>query len=396
MIHWRTGAVLVGLVLVTGGLVQACGGSDGEAPEGPGGSASTLDSGTPPPVQTATKAAATVGNGGGKVTTTSGVGVEIPAGALPNDVQVSVNASPTSTPPAGATSLGTPHVFGPSGLQFTKPVTVVLEFDPAKLPPGKTAANIVVFTAPEGTLDYAPLPTKVRDATHVEAETTHFSVMVPAIPAEAVDAGTGDRDAGPACTPRLCGYYGPGTCGTQSDGCNAFIDCGQCSGGTDAGVDASTGDAGTCQNPLTCANYELAEGPICGQRDNGCGGKLDCTSGCASDAGADAGGGPVDAGGGADAGGGPVDAGGGADAGGGPVDAGGGGADAGGGPVDAGGGGADAGGGPVDAGGGADAGGGPVDAGGGGADAGGGGPVDAGGGGADAGGGAVDASADGG
>ena len=32
--------------------------------------------------------------------------------------------------------------------QFTVPVTVTLEFDPSKIPAGRTTASIVIFTAP--------------------------------------------------------------------------------------------------------------------------------------------------------------------------------------------------------------------------------------------------------
>jgi hypothetical protein len=290
---WRSGSVLVGSVLMVSGLVGACGGSDGAGIGAVDAGGTSLDSGTPPPVQTATKAAATVGNSGGKVTTTDGVGVEIPAGALPNNVQVTVDASPTATPPAQAVTLGTPHVFGPSGLQFTKPVTVVLEFDPTKLPAGKTGADIVVFTAPEGTTNYVALPTKVRDATHVEAETTHFSVMVPTIPeATVADAGaSGGDDAGTTCKPRLCGASGPGTCGTQDDGCGNKLDCGSCPTQTDAGSGSGGNDASappdsgtsSCQNPLSCSNYEQAAGqPLCGTYDDGCGNKMFCGDGCQS------------------------------------------------------------------------------------------------------------------
>lgn len=219
MVSWRPSAILVGSVLVVGGLlgaVQGCGGEEGDAPGLlDGGASSTLDSRAPGPVQTDANALATVGRAGGKVTTSRGVGVEIPAGALPNEVQVSVEASPTSTPPTGSTPVGTAYVLGPSGLKFQKPVTIVLTLDPAKLPPGKTTADIVVFTAPDGTLEYTPLPTKVRDATHVEAETTHFSVFVPAIPPPAIDDG-GATDSG----------------------------CGSCGTGVDAGLDSGTDDAG--------------------------------------------------------------------------------------------------------------------------------------------------------
>ncbi len=185
--------------------------------------------------------------------------------------------------------LATPAVFGPQGLKFTKPVTIVLEFDPARLPAGKDASSIVIYTAPDGTTDYEALTTVVRDATHVAADTTHFSVFLPAIPPEPVvrDAGVEPQpepDAG-TCEKRLCGFYGPGTCGAQADGCGAALDCGTCpptsaDAGTTPPPDASApppNDGGVCQNPLTCGNH----GPnACGSFDDGCNGKLDCQAGC--------------------------------------------------------------------------------------------------------------------
>ena len=292
MTTFRLRSILGSASLLLAAVGEACGSPDSATIPSP-----AADSGTPTaPVVTATQATATVGASGGNVTTTGGTGVEIPAGALPNNVQVSVVSTPTAAPPANATELGTPTVFGPSGLQFAQPVTVVLEFDATKLPAGKTAADIVVYTAPEGTTSFTALPTTIQDATHVQAQTTHFSVFVPTIPAapsgDDADGGASTADAGSGCTQRLCGFYGPGTCGTQDDGCGGSLDCGTCLGGSadggaiggsdggapapDAGVggggsDASGGSAdggSTCQNPLTCANYETASGaPLCASFD---------------------------------------------------------------------------------------------------------------------------------
>jgi hypothetical protein len=358
------------LVLI-GSVLFACSGSD---------SSPTVESPEPtgPTPQNPGVVTATVGAHGGTIVNATGTGVEIPAGALPNNVQVSVSPTPQAPPPSGSTEVGTPTTFGPSGLQFAQPVTVVLAFDPSKLPANTDASRVVIFTAPDGTTNYTPLATKLRDATHVAAETTHFSVFVPAIPlatqpqdagacvpvtcatlgnvcgpqpsgcgevidcgpctdddsgsgndasatgndagaggndasaiddagAPASDASTGPTDAGAggsdasvvipdadvsdasvpdaggptdasagdggACVPFLCGDYGPGACGSLSNGCGQLLDCGTCpvsdagEGGADAG---QLPDGGQCM-PLTCANYVT-----CGQFDDGCGAKLDC------------------------------------------------------------------------------------------------------------------------
>ncbi len=383
----------LGVLLFVGAGI-ACGGSDGNlfgetTSPPPGGTASTPPAPPPSPTPTSTEssATATVGSEGGQVTTTQGTGVEIPAGALPDGVDVSIVEAPAQAPPADVELLATPYVFGPSGLQFATPVTIVLAFDPTKLPAGADASQIVVFTAHDGTTDYEPLPTVVRDATHVAATTTHFSVFVPAVPDEPIasaDSGTKEE----ACAPLLCGYYGPGACGTLANGCGTSMDCGPClGGGGDAGTGAdasvggdggSTTDGGSCV-ALTCGNYG---GSACGLYHDGCNGQvLDCKAGCgdagASDGGSGGGGGSdasVPDGGVSDGGGcvpaktcddyagacgwvydgcGPMycdggcsDGGGGGDAGSGAIDAGGGG----------GGGGGDAGGGAIDAGAGSDGG----------------------------------------
>jgi hypothetical protein len=172
---------------------------------------------SPTPTSTETQASATVGSEGGEVTTTEGTGVEIPSGALPNNVNVSVVEAPAQPPPEAVQAVATPYVFGPSGLQFAQPVTVILAFDPSKLPAGTDASSIVVYTAPDGTTEYEPLPTVVRDATHVAAQTTHFSVFLPAVPDEPVsfDGGADAATSGDGCSTVLCGSYGPGACGMR-------------------------------------------------------------------------------------------------------------------------------------------------------------------------------------
>ncbi len=310
--------------------IGACGGDAEEVSIPLGEPASSA---TPGPVaKTTAPVMATVGNQGGSVLNAEGVGVTVPPGALPEDVTLTVTSTPDALPPPKADAVGTPTTFGPSGLQFAKPVTVVLTFDPAKLPPGIDASRIVVFTAPDGTTNFEPLPTTVVDATHVSAQTIHFSVLVPVIPPPGVcfptscaslapacgeqddkcggkldcgpcftdggaaDAGA-DGDAGvvdgsmDACVALTCGSYGPGTCGPRSDGCGVSIDCGACpvdAGDLDASADADgdaadadadadvDADADAC-TPMVC-------GSQCGMIANGCGGILNCGA-CPVDAG---------------------------------------------------------------------------------------------------------------
>ena len=233
-------------MFLIGGLIGACGSNGTVSPGATETEAAPqIDAAPPAPVQSDTNASQLVTSSGAIVATTTGVAVEIPTGALGNNVLVSIAASPASTPPEHTTLAGVPQIFGPSGLQFARPVIVVLTIDPTKIPAGKTAADVVIYTAPEGTLDYTALPTKLRDITHVEASTTHFSVFLPAIPVTpdagtdaGVDAGV-DSDAGCA-EPKTCGSFGTGACGSHDDGCGGTLSCAECT--VDAGDDS--GDAG--------------------------------------------------------------------------------------------------------------------------------------------------------
>ncbi len=123
----------------------------------------------------------TVGASGANVRASDGSGVAIPAGALGSSATITITPTPSATTPANATAVGTPVVFGPEGEQFSAPVTVTLAFDPAKLPSGVTAQQIVIQTAPVGSSSFTALATSVVDSSHVAAQTTHFSSFVPTI-----------------------------------------------------------------------------------------------------------------------------------------------------------------------------------------------------------------------
>jgi hypothetical protein len=122
-----------------------------------------------------------IGPSGGQVEAAGGgATVAVPAGALTTSTNVTVTGT-SATAPTGTTSVGAPYLFGPEGTQFAQPVTVTLAFDPTQLPAGFTSADIVVFTAPAGTMQFSELPTTLSDATHVQATTTHFSIFLPAV-----------------------------------------------------------------------------------------------------------------------------------------------------------------------------------------------------------------------
>jgi hypothetical protein len=121
-----------------------------------------------------TSASATIDSSGGTVSTASGASVQIPANALSHLTNVTITAAPDAPLPMGKTTVGTPYTFGPEGATFDAPVTVTLPFDPGAVGAGM---HPMIVTAPAGTTDFVPLHTTLVDATHVAAQTTHFSTF---------------------------------------------------------------------------------------------------------------------------------------------------------------------------------------------------------------------------
>jgi hypothetical protein len=104
----------------------------------------------------------------------------VPAGAVTGDTAFTIEQAKAAPAPTGV-AVTPVYAFGPDGAQFAKPVMVELPFDATKLPSGKTAADIRIYTAATGSSTYAALPTTVSDASHVRAATTHFSVFSAAV-----------------------------------------------------------------------------------------------------------------------------------------------------------------------------------------------------------------------
>src|SRR4029079_17120784 len=75
-----------------------------------------------------------VGATGGTVTASNGVSIEIPAGALSNDVTITIDELSDVDAPEGATSVGKTIELGPEGLTFDEPVKVTLPWDGGELP----------------------------------------------------------------------------------------------------------------------------------------------------------------------------------------------------------------------------------------------------------------------
>ena len=118
------------------------------------------------------------------VTATDGTRVVFPSGALLSDAVVTIAPLAKAPTLASAVVAGTAFDFGPQGASFAKPVAITLSFDPAKWPAGKTAAQVLIYTAPTGSNEFSVLEGSPVDATHVTATTTHFSTFVTGVPME--------------------------------------------------------------------------------------------------------------------------------------------------------------------------------------------------------------------
>jgi ZU5 domain len=217
--------------------------------------------------------ARSIGSGGGSVTTPDGSGVTIPPGALPAgpsvDITAAIDPNGPAPPPSPWVAVGPTYLFGPEGQQFLQPVTVTLVLDPASFPPDKTASDISILTSPStGTPSYTALATTVLDATHVSAQTTHFSDFVAALqlaPAEedgGVDAesdasGTGSPDGSAADATLTPDAADAGATDAPSD---AGLD----SLGVDGSPDGSAADATLAPD---AADAGVTDGPSDGSLD---------------------------------------------------------------------------------------------------------------------------------
>lgn len=114
-----------------------------------------------------------------------GSGVRVPAGALEQDLRITVSQSDAGDEPKRARQaaldklqpVSLPVEFGPAGTKFRSPVTIALAYDPSLLAARgivETALKVYYWNAVASAWD--PLPSVVdRLGKTVSAQTTHFS-----------------------------------------------------------------------------------------------------------------------------------------------------------------------------------------------------------------------------
>lgn len=140
-------------------------------------------------------ASKTLGVEGGQVMAPNGVGVTVPSGALRRSVTITLAPASVDQVRPTTPAVGEMYEFGPEGQTFDVAAKVKLEVDIARLPAGYSIADVIVMRAPAGSAAFEAIPTRIVDATHVEADTLHFSVFVPTLDS-ARGVGDGGTDGG--------------------------------------------------------------------------------------------------------------------------------------------------------------------------------------------------------
>lgn len=139
----RRAATWIGIVGMLGALTTlgaiGCSGSD---PSGPG------DDGTPE--------GTVVGPAGGSISFAAGaVTLNVPAGALAADTEISVSAR-SNHPASDAYAPGTCFEFAPDGLNFSVPVTLSIAYDETALPAGVGEASLELCEIVNGEWQVVP------------------------------------------------------------------------------------------------------------------------------------------------------------------------------------------------------------------------------------------------
>jgi hypothetical protein len=164
-----------------------------------GGCSGKTTSSSPGTSSSGSPASQSIGSAGGTVTSSDGkASVAIPAGALSADVMITITALGIVMAPDVA-KVGGAYQLGPAGTTFAKPVTVTMPYDATTIPPPDTSSTVQVFTADDGSSTFASLPTTLVDASHVSAQSTHFSTYVAGVPAKLSGGGDAGGVVPPPC-----------------------------------------------------------------------------------------------------------------------------------------------------------------------------------------------------
>ncbi len=113
--------------------------------------------------------------GGGTLSTALGDTLTVPAGALPADQTITINLEPLPiAPPPGYGSLRTAYDFGPNGLTFNSPVTMVFHYGAGDIPPGVPPEALQVYVLQDGSWSFVG-GTVDTSAMTLTVQLSHFS-----------------------------------------------------------------------------------------------------------------------------------------------------------------------------------------------------------------------------
>ncbi len=216
------------------------------------------------PKNTATDQRLSIGSAGGSLSAGSEASVEIPAGALEADTEITLATQEEVAELDNGVAVGRAYHFGPSGLAFKQPVTVILAFDPGLLPDGSVGEDVRVFTAETAAGPFVSIGGRLVDDRHVAAETPHFSVFRAAVlpPQACHGEGTVGRacdDADPCTQDDVCSE---GKCTGQAIDCDDHDPCtaDACASG---GGCQHTPFSGACDDGDACTSGDTCSEGVC-------------------------------------------------------------------------------------------------------------------------------------
>jgi len=227
---------------------------------------------------------ALVGAAGCTVTTPGGVSLTVPAGAVSGNTTFTIRETTSSLPTSLGTAVGTAYQFGPAGLTFAQPVTIVLPFNTSAVRSDQLG-DLVVFTAPDGSTDFVSLGrAQVIGDGRASTQTTHFSVLLVAL-STPNDGGMTVVD-GSATTDG--GSSGSSLTGTWSGSVSITVSAGSCSPAKSFTCPVSftlaqsgsaiSGSGTACEGPFTASGTVNGDSAVITGFGGGCAGSPGGTS----------------------------------------------------------------------------------------------------------------------
>jgi hypothetical protein len=136
----------------------------------------------PSVVVNASTTTALIGPAGGTLAHPSGASLLVPAGSLKEPTRLTLTGISPPADVAGGVPLAQALEAGPEGLQFLKPIELVVPFDPTRVPAGSDATHAQIYTAPQHSTAFVALESSVDLAARlIRTTTVHFSDFVPVL-----------------------------------------------------------------------------------------------------------------------------------------------------------------------------------------------------------------------